>query len=123
MRLNHIRSPERYEEWKLIHPEGGYCVGIEDVALLHVAALINPTVQNERLFAYGWPFFWNDLATIYRDIFPNRELPTDLPGPDKDADLLDVKPSKRSEDLLKEMGKPGWSSLKEIIVANAYGLV
>ncbi|GLA64676.1 hypothetical protein AtubIFM54640_006400 [Aspergillus tubingensis] len=102
---------------------GGYCVGIEDVALLHVAALINPTVQNERLFAYGWPFFWNDLATIYRDIFPNRELPTDLPGPDKDADLLDVKPSKRSEDLLKEMGKPGWSSLKEIIVANAYGLV
>ncbi|KAI3015786.1 hypothetical protein CAN33_0028420 [Aspergillus niger] len=104
-------------------PDGGYCVGIEDVSLLHVAALANPTVQNERLFAYGWPFFWNDLATIYRGIFPNRELPTDLPARDKDADLLDVRPSKRSEDLLKEMGKPGWSSLKEIIVANAYGLV
>ncbi|PWY65891.1 aldehyde reductase [Aspergillus eucalypticola CBS 122712] len=104
-------------------PNGGYCVDIQDAALLHVAALINPTVQNERLFAYGWPFFWNDLATIYRDIFPNRELPTDLPARDKDADLLDVKPSKRSEDLLKEMGKPGWSSLKEIVVANAYGLV
>lgn len=98
-------------------------MGIEDAALLHVAALTNPTVQNERLFAYGWPFFWNDLATIYRTIFPNRELPTDLPARDKDADLLDVKPSRRSEDLLKEMGKPGWSSLKEIIVANAYGLV
>ncbi|GKZ33077.1 hypothetical protein AbraIFM66950_002852 [Aspergillus brasiliensis] len=111
------------EHVKSCVPYGGYCVGIQDAALLHVAALTNPTVQNERLFAYGWPFFWNDLATIYRNIFPNRELPTDLPARDRDADLLVVKPAKRSEDLLKEMGKPGWSSLKEIIVANAYGLV
>ncbi|OJJ77384.1 hypothetical protein ASPBRDRAFT_190692 [Aspergillus brasiliensis CBS 101740] len=111
------------EHVKSCVPYGGYCVGIQDAALLHVAALTNPTVQNERLFAYGWPFFWNDLATIYRNIFPNRELPTDLPARDRDADLLVVKPAERSEDLLKEMGKPGWSSLKEIIVANAYGLV
>ncbi|RAK99438.1 NAD(P)-binding protein [Aspergillus ibericus CBS 121593] len=104
-------------------PIGAYCVDIRDVGLLHVAGLTNPTVQNERLFAYGTPFFWSDVIAVFRKLFPGREFPDNFPDQDRKVNLLEVEPDKRSEELLREMGKSGWTSLEEILMANVSDLV
>ncbi|PWY94346.1 NAD(P)-binding protein [Aspergillus sclerotioniger CBS 115572] len=104
-------------------PIGGYCVGLEDVGLLHVASLSNPTVHNERLFVFGIPFLWPDFMAALRKLFPGRDFPDGFYGESKEVTLLDVESNRRCEELLKEMGKSGWSSLEEMLMANVSGLV
>ncbi|PYI00319.1 NAD(P)-binding protein [Aspergillus sclerotiicarbonarius CBS 121057] len=104
-------------------PIGAYCVDVKDVGLLHVAGLTNPAAQNERLFAYAQPFLWSDVIDVFRKLFPSREFPEDFSGQDHKANWLEVEPDRRSEELLREMGKPGWSSLKQMMMANVSDLV
>ncbi len=51
------KSPHPYQNISLtplITTE--WFVDVQDVARLHVAALINPDVKNERIFAFAYPF-------------------------------------------------------------------
>ena len=96
---------------------GAYCVDAEDVALLHVAGLTLPDVKNERIFAFGNPFTWNEVIYIFRKAFPDRDFPSALPGADKRIPY-DIGPDARAQDLLRVMGKPGWSTLEDTLMAN-----
>lgn len=56
-----------------------WIVDIKDVALLHVAAIIDPEVNNARLQAWGHHSSWNDALAIMRKQCPRRKFIANLP--------------------------------------------
>jgi nucleoside-diphosphate-sugar epimerase len=98
------------EDLKFNPPQ--YFVNVQDNARVHVAALIYPDVQNERLFAFAAPYTWNDILAIFRKLYPGHKFIDDIPNIGKD---LSTVANKRAEELVKRFGRPGWSSLEESI--------
>ncbi|KAK6849125.1 hypothetical protein PG995_012958 [Apiospora arundinis] len=96
-----------------------YFVDVQDVALLHVASAIHPGVLSERVFAFAEPFNGDDILTILRRIYPDRSFPANFQS---DKDLSDIVPRKRAEELLRDMGREGWTSLEESIRKNTADL-
>ncbi|KAF8863136.1 NAD(P)-binding protein [Acephala macrosclerotiorum] len=88
-------------------------VDVQDCARLHVAALIDPDVKNERLFAYAETFNANDLLKIFRKLQPGKQFPADYA--DNSRDLSIVKNERSIELLEKDFGRPGWTTLEESI--------
>jgi nucleoside-diphosphate-sugar epimerase len=91
-------------------------VDVQDVARLHVAALINPEVKNERIFAFAYPFNKNDLLRALKKVRPDRKFVDEFP----DENVRDVSKvaNERAEELLKALGRPGWTSLEDSLKAN-----
>jgi hypothetical protein len=99
-------------------------VDVRDTARLHVAALLDPTVQSERLFAFAGPYNWNDVIDILKRLRPdNNKIPTAPEG--EGRDLSDVyKPSKRAEQLIRSFfGIKGWNSLEDSLAAGIADLI
>ncbi|KAL2857312.1 NAD(P)-binding protein [Aspergillus pseudoustus] len=114
--------------WRFLQhiiPTGAYCVDARDVALLHLAGLIHPDVQNERLFAFGNPFSWNKVLSIFRKEFPGRQLPGQLPAQCEGVQLYGIEPAVRAQELLGALGKPdaSWFSLADTLKANVADLI
>ncbi|KAF2250780.1 NAD(P)-binding protein, partial [Trematosphaeria pertusa] len=87
-------------------------VDVEDSALLHIAVLTQPDVQNERLFAFAGPFCYKEILEIFRKSLPERKFADD-PEEVLDCGTVD---NTRSVELLKRMGKEnGFSSLEEAV--------
>ncbi|CAG8070524.1 unnamed protein product [Penicillium salamii] len=98
---------------KFIPPQ--WYVDVADVARLHVAALLSPTVWFERIFAFAAPQNWTEIIRILRKLRPdNLAIP---PEPkDEGHDLSEVIPSKRANEILRDFfDRPGWISLEESI--------
>jgi hypothetical protein len=96
-------------------------VDVEDDARIHVAALLDPTINLERIFAFASPQNWTDVIGILRKLRPDNKL---IPDPPKDEgrDLTEVIPSRRAEELLRSFfGKEGWTSLEDSIAAGIEG--
>lgn len=87
-------------------------IDVQDNARLHLIALTNPSVKNERLFGFAAPYNWNDILAILRELYPDKKIVDDIPDIGKD---LSHPPSERAEALLKEFGQPGWTTLKDSI--------
>ncbi|EXJ77340.1 hypothetical protein A1O3_09566 [Capronia epimyces CBS 606.96] len=98
-------------------------IDVRDIARVHVAALLDPTVQSERLFAFAGPFNWNDIIRILKKLRPGN---TNIPAaPENEGrDLSDVwKASKRAEELIRSFfGVKGWISLEESLEAGIVDL-
>ncbi|ORY14370.1 NAD dependent epimerase/dehydratase family protein [Clohesyomyces aquaticus] len=94
----------------LIPPE--WYVDTEDTALLHIAALTMPDVVNERLLAFAGSFTWNEILDLFRKYVPDRTFLKDIEEPPADLGTVD---NSRAIDLLKRLGKDGFSSLDECI--------
>lgn len=88
---------------------------MQDDALLHVAAAIHPNVESERVFAFAEPVNVDILLTILRKLYPNRSIPADC---QPENDLSEIVPRKRAEELLRDMGKDGWTGLEESVRRN-----
>lgn len=97
-----------------------YFVDVEDTALLHVAAAIHPGIKSERIFAFAEPVNGDGILTILRQLYPDRIFPLDFQS---EKDLSNVMPRERAEALLRDMGKSGWTSLKESIKKNTENLI
>ncbi|KAI1167834.1 aldehyde reductase [Nemania serpens] len=97
-----------------------YFVDVEDDALLHVAAVIHPGIESERIFAFAEPENGNVLLAILRKLYPDRTFPADFQS---DEDLSDIVPIKRAEAILRDMGKDGWTSLEESVRRTTEDLV
>ncbi|KAH6673670.1 hypothetical protein B0J14DRAFT_667193 [Halenospora varia] len=97
-----------------------YYIDVQDIARLHVAALIYPDVQNERLFAYATPFNWNAVLRIFRKLRPDHKFIDDY----EDESIQDRSKvaNERTEELLKRMGRPGFTPIEESIKNNIEGL-
>lgn len=93
---------------------------MQDDALLHVAATIHPGVNSERVFAFAEAENGDDLLAIMRELYPDRTFPANFQS---DKDLSDIVPRKRAEGLLRDMGKDGWTSLKESVKRNTEDII
>ncbi|KAM5347407.1 hypothetical protein ACJ41O_010412 [Fusarium nematophilum] len=96
-----------------------YYVGVEDAALLHVAAGLLPNIQDQRIFAFAGRFSWDAVIDIMRELDPQRKLPEHFSGGE---DPNEIEPRDKAEKLLQELGRPGWTSLADSIAANVKDL-
>lgn len=94
-------------------------VNVKDTARLHVAALLDPAVENERILAFAHPFNWNDILAILRKLYPEKKFPTDIEDEPRDLSKLD---NSRGFTLLKAFGQPGFTGLEESVRENLLGL-
>jgi hypothetical protein len=93
---------------------------VQDDARLHVAALIHPNVQGERIFAYSAPYTWRGIQCVVQRLYPHKFFPRDIE--EAELDTSEIVPGPRAEALLKEMGRPGWTSLEETVRMNTEDL-
>lgn len=96
-----------------------YFVDVRDTARLHVAALTNPDVKSERIFAFAEPFNWTQIFSILRRLYPDHvdKIPGDIPNEPKDLSIVETKA--RSEELLRTFGQDGFIGLEESLRENA----
>ncbi|KAI2603966.1 aldehyde reductase [Hypoxylon fragiforme] len=97
-----------------------YYVNVRDDATLHVAALVYPDVQGERLFAFAYPYDWNSILHGLRTVCPERRFGEDVSDVPKDQSKV---ANERAEELLKRCTGHGWTSLDQSIKENTEGLV
>ena len=128
--LLHTKQPASTGDWvrkcflndidsiKFIDPQ--WMVDVKDTARLHVSALLDPDVQNERILAFAHPYNWNDILAALRRLFPDRRFPEDIPDLPRDLSTLD---KTRSEDLLRRLGKDGYTSLEDSVRESVLDLV
>lgn len=93
-----------------------YFVDVRDTARLHVAALLDPNVKAERIFAFATEYNWTDVLTILRKLRPDQEFPDD---PEKEGrDYTEVVPIARAQRLLQDFfGQADWTSLEDSLAA------
>ncbi|CAM1510944.1 Fc.00g084570.m01.CDS01 [Cosmosporella sp. VM-42] len=90
-----------------------YFINTQDTGRLHVAAALFPNVKNERIFAFAGRFSFDTILEIMRKAEPERKFPDNFSGGD---DPNEIKPQDRAEQLLRELGEPGWVSLEDTIL-------
>ncbi|KAK3649369.1 hypothetical protein LTR56_006456 [Elasticomyces elasticus] len=93
-------------------------VDVQDDARLHVAALIDPSCNGKRIFAFAKPYTCNEILAIFRKAYPDRKFMEDR---DMGEDLSTV-PSEEAEALLKKHYGKGWTSLEESVMAGVANL-
>lgn len=97
-----------------------YYADVQDDALLHVAAAILPEVQSERIFAFAEPINGDRIWTCFAGWYPTRSFASLF---QTGEDLSEIVPCQRAEDLLRKMGKDGWTGLEQSIKWNTEDLV
>jgi hypothetical protein len=90
-------------------------VSVEDVAQLHVAALLDPELESERIFAMAAPFNWSDVVGIMRKLQPHNSKIPDPPANEGRSLHLFVGVEKAEQILREFCGRPGWTSLEECL--------
>ncbi|KAM6476460.1 hypothetical protein HDV62DRAFT_384280 [Trichoderma sp. SZMC 28011] len=94
-----------------------WIINVEDCALLMVAAAVLPSIANERIFAYYKQATWNEMRAKVRQLYPDR--PELVKGEDSDVVGRDLSTAdevvKRAEEVLKELGRPGFISVDDTI--------
>ncbi|KAK7430763.1 hypothetical protein QQZ08_002807 [Neonectria magnoliae] len=90
-----------------------FFVDVKDIALLHIAAILDPEIKNARLQTWGHSANWNEFLTVLRKLRPQKEFIADYPNPyylTMSTDQSD------SVTLLKKWAdQDGWKSLKDSI--------
>ncbi|KAL2862638.1 aldehyde reductase II [Aspergillus lucknowensis] len=97
-------------------------IDVQDAARLHVAALLLPEVRkHERIFGYAGIYTINGLLAILRKLYPERQFPDDIV--DEAVDLTETPPAARAEELLRLLGRDGWTKLEDTVAGNLEGQV
>jgi hypothetical protein len=88
---------------------------------MHVLAVLDPEIKNERLYAWAEKANWNDMLGAMRRLYPNRKFIDDLPG----MATLDITvPQDVEFKLLKKWaGRDGWIGLEDSIRQTVEGSV
>ncbi|XMA12422.1 hypothetical protein WAI453_005213 [Rhynchosporium graminicola] len=91
-----------------------FAIDTIDSARLHLSALLDTTVENQRLFGYAEPYTWNEILAIFRRLYPDRNFMDDLVDAGRD---LSTVTNERTAEVLRRFGKPGLTTLEESIKA------
>ncbi|GKT83256.1 aldehyde reductase [Colletotrichum tofieldiae] len=94
-------------------------VDVQDSGVLHVAAAIHPDVKGERIFGFAETFNWDKILDILRKQNPDRVF---IENFQREDDLSEIKTRARAEQLLRDLGRPGWTSLEDSIMMNTEDL-
>ncbi|KAL7800698.1 hypothetical protein V8C43DRAFT_313315 [Trichoderma afarasin] len=94
-------------------------VDVRDVALLHVAALLDPSIEGARLPAWGYEFNWNDILKILQQLDPGKALPAALDNPGGFNGTADVAQAKHA--LKRWGGQDDFISLEKGVIDTLNG--
>lgn len=72
-------------------------------------------VQNQRIFGFAHIFTWDGVLDILREIDPERKLPAKFSNI-RCRNTIVRRP--QAEQLLKDMGLPGFIGLRETVAEN-----
>lgn len=87
------------------------CIHVREVALMHVAAILDPSVENARIHTWSDAFNWNHVLKILRRLYPERTFPYDLEGM---GNIIGTVDDRVGRELLKKWdGRDGWTGLEE----------
>ncbi|KFY08099.1 hypothetical protein V492_06534 [Pseudogymnoascus sp. VKM F-4246] len=94
-----------------------YFIDAKDLARLHAIALLDPSVQSERLLGLSVPYTWKELVDTLRELRPSSEkLVKKVPAVREG--YVQLLPIKRSEELLSSFfGQSSWTNLKDSLNA------
>ncbi|KAK3290218.1 putative aldehyde reductase 2 [Chaetomium fimeti] len=92
---------------------------VKDVALVHVAAVLDPEVKGARLQSWGHSTHWNEVLSVLRRLRPLKKFVDDYPDPHHLKVSVD---QTEAVALLRkwtdEPHKNGWTSLEDSIFWN-----
>ena len=88
-------------------------VDVVDDARIHVAAAIDSTVKNQRIFACDEPFNWRLVIAVIQKALPDADLPN--PDPNELLDISTVDNQLGADLLRKWWGQPGYKGLEQSI--------
>lgn len=91
---------------------------VENVAMVHFAALTMGDVEKERLVVFENPFNYNDLLRVMKKINPEEKYPEPIKDLGEDISTVD---NKRALELLQRLGKERFRTFEESITANCLG--
>lgn len=94
---------------------------VRDTAKLHVAAMVDPACNKERIFAFAEAFNWNRVLGILKKLYPDTSF-LDEREDKSEEDLSRILPKDDAEVLLKKHYGHGFTSLEDSIRANTKGL-
>ncbi|KAM4066442.1 NAD dependent epimerase/dehydratase family protein [Hirsutella rhossiliensis] len=94
-------------------------VDVEDTARLHVAAAVCQDVQSERVFGIVDSFNWDQVLDILRKQNPDRKFHDNFASGKR---VVTVASKDRAEELLRRLGRPGWTSLEDSVAMNTEDL-
>jgi len=90
-------------------------VNVVDTARLHVVGLIDPEVEQERLFAFDEPYTWQKLIDVARKLKPEVTFPANADNAVQGEDQSTVAPRDRADGLLKKHFGRGFCGLDEAL--------
>ncbi|KAF7192056.1 NAD-dependent epimerase/dehydratase terH [Pseudocercospora fuligena] len=98
-----------------------YMIDVIDDARLHViAAALDPSVKNERIFAFNVPFNWTKIIKIIKEVRP--DITTVATPPENEGEDLSKVPNELGAKLLKEWyGQDGYKPLEQSVLENLEG--
>lgn len=96
-----------------------YFVDVQDIGRLHVAAAILDTVRGQRIFGFAERFSWDIVLDVLRKLEPDREFPAPFSGGE---DPNEITPRPKAEELLRRLGRPGWTTLEDSLRGMVDGL-
>ncbi|KFY82364.1 hypothetical protein V500_10591 [Pseudogymnoascus sp. VKM F-4518 (FW-2643)] len=92
-----------------------YFIDVDDAGRLHVAAAVLPKLEDQRIFGFAGRFNWDSVLEIFRKHVPEGKFPDNFSGGEDGNEII---PRGKAEQLLRDLGRPGWTSLEESILAN-----
>lgn len=98
-----------------------WMVDVIDDARIHVAALLDGDVTNERLFVFAHPYNWNTLLDAAQKVRPDlKYVKTHVDG--QGEDLMEPDNKLGAELLKKWFGQDGYKPLEQSVKENLEGL-
>ncbi|KFX88787.1 hypothetical protein V490_07397 [Pseudogymnoascus sp. VKM F-3557] len=96
-----------------------YFIDAKDLARLHAIALLDPSVQHERLLGLAVPYTWKEVIDTLRELRPSSEkLVRNVPAAREG--YVQLLPINRSEELLRSFfGQSSWTNLRDSLNAGS----
>jgi hypothetical protein len=89
---------------------------VKDIALIHVATVLDPQINHARLQSWGLSTHWNDILALLREFRPERTFVDDYP--ERTEIQVSVDQSDALSILEKWRGQSGWTPLRESVKAS-----
>ncbi|KAM5354656.1 hypothetical protein ACJ41O_001303 [Fusarium nematophilum] len=89
-----------------------YFIDTQDTGRLHVAAGILEKVKGQRIFGFAEPVSWDAILEILRKVQPEKTFPENFSG-GEDTNVIALQDE--AEQLLRDLGRPGWTTLESSI--------
>lgn len=87
---------------------------------MHIAAVLDPEIKNERIHAWGQPFNWNDILAVMRKLRPEHKFIDDIPDLGKMLGTVDDRIGLKL--MKKWAGQDDWTPLEQGIRENLEGV-